>query len=1269
MSRARAYLAALAALLALLAGLVAPVAAQEADEGDRGFIQRLLEENLSGAGREVRMTGFRGALSSRATIDRLTIADGEGVWITLRGVAMQWNRAALLRGRIDIAELSAEAVEVARAPVAAAADSALPDPAARPFRLPDLPVAVRIGTLRAASVTLGAPLLGEEVALSLEGSGRLEGGEGDARLAVRRIDGTEGALSLDAGFANANSTLRMSLDLTEPRDGIAARLLNLPGRPALRLTVDGEGPLSDFLAEVALASDGETRLTGTVELIAEAPPEAAPGAAPEPAARRFVAEFSGDLAPLFLPEYRDFFGTDVRLAAEGRRAATGAFDLDRLRIRAAALTLDGRLSLAADGLPAAFALTGRIAAPGGGPVRLPVSGEAVEVASADLDLSFDAARGDAWTGRVLVQDFRRGGNRIARLSLEAGGDIARAGGRRLTATFAAAAEGIAPADAGVAAALGPDLRAEATVVWQEGAPVAFRRLTLGTANGRLTTTATLGPLAEGLPLTLRGSADLADLSVLSALAGRPLAGRVVLGLNGIVTLLDGRFDVRLGGAGRNLAAGLELFDRVIAGESRLVLDARRDEQGLTLRRLRIVTAEAEIAGSGQVRRGATALEAAARLTELSRVVPELSGPAAVEARLRETAPGTYDLSAAATGPGGARADFAGTLAETAAGTPRASGRLSAGVADLSAYARLAGQPIRGRADLTFEGSAAPAQDRFDGTLALTGQGLGIGQPTADRLLGGTLRLSAAATRAGEVTTVRRFDLASGEGSVSVTGTLGRVEGRLSGEARLRNVGIFAPDFPGPAAAAGTVSRTAGGRWGVDIRATGPGGTTASVTGSAAPDFSTFDLRARGNAPLGLANEAIAPRAVRGTAAFDLALDGPPRLQSLTGRVTTQGARLVAPVYGVAVDGISGSATLAGGRATVDLSGAVEGGGRVGVTGGVGLAPPFDAGLRIALSGAAFSEPDLFRTTISGEVSLTGPLTAGALLGGVLNLGETEVRIADTGRGAGGELEGLRHVREPPDVRLTRLRAGFVEEAGGAGGGGQARPLRLDLLINAPNRIFIRGRGLDAELGGSLRLAGTTVAVAPQGQFELIRGRLDILGRRLALDTGLARLEGSFDPWVRLVATTEAEDITVRIVVEGLVSEPAIRFESSPELPQDEVLARLFFGRDIAQLSPLQAARLASAIAELTGRGGVGIVGRLRENFGLDDLDVTTDEEGNAAVRAGRYVSENAYTEVTVGSDGKADISINLDLSRSLTVRGSVDSQGETGVGIFFERDY
>ena len=92
-------------LLVLMVALL-PFAAR-AQEDDRGWLTGRIETLLSEAGRDVRIEGFAGALTSRATFSRLTIADEAGVWLTINGGAIQWNRSALLSGRIEIEELAA----------------------------------------------------------------------------------------------------------------------------------------------------------------------------------------------------------------------------------------------------------------------------------------------------------------------------------------------------------------------------------------------------------------------------------------------------------------------------------------------------------------------------------------------------------------------------------------------------------------------------------------------------------------------------------------------------------------------------------------------------------------------------------------------------------------------------------------------------------------------------------------------------------------------------------------------------------------------------------------------------------------------------------------------------------------------------------------------------------------------------------------------------------------------------------------------------------
>ena len=63
------------------------------------------------------------------------------------------------------------------------------------------------------------------------------------------------------------------------------------------------------------------------------------------------------------------------------------------------------------------------------------------------------------------------------------------------------------------------------------------------------------------------------------------------------------------------------------------------------------------------------------------------------------------------------------------------------------------------------------------------------------------------------------------------------------------------------------------------------------------------------------------------------------------------------------------------------------------------------------------------------------------------------------------------------------------------------------------------------------------------------------------------------------------------------------------------------------------------------------------------------EHGGTPVRAGKYISDNIYSDVVVESGGRAEINLNLDVTSDITARGSVDNTGNSSLGVFFERDY
>ncbi len=82
-----------------------------------------------------------------------------------------------------------------------------------------------------------------------------------------------------------------------------------------------------------------------------------------------------------------------------------------------------------------------------------------------------------------------------------------------------------------------------------------------------------------------------------------------------------------------------------------------------------------------------------------------------------------------------------------------------------------------------------------------------------------------------------------------------------------------------------------------------------------------------------------------------------------------------------------------------------------------------------------------------------------------------------------------------------------------------------------------------------------------------------------------------------------------------------------------------------------------------------MVGRIRSAFALDDLDVTQTADGETSVRAGKYISDNVYTDVEVTSKGETNLSINLDVTHSITARGKLSDKGDTSLGLFFQKDY
>ena len=800
--------------------------------------------------------------------------------------------------------------------------------------------------------------------------------------------------------------------------------------------------------------------------------------------------------------------------------------------------------------------------------------------------------------------------------------------------------------------------------WDATERLRLSRLVASVAGAELRATGSLVPDDPDLPAEGQATLVVNDLSRFSQVAGRDLAGAAELTVTGEGHLRGEMFDAKLEAVTRDLGVGVAQIAPALRGQTTLSVAARRDQAGAVLERFELRNEALRATASGRLDDANGQLSLDARIEDAALVEPRLSGPATLDTAL------TWDpqleeltISRLSAALAEAQVTASGSVQPMDADLP-VEGQVSFTAPDLSRFAALAGRPLAGRAEGTLEGEATLRGRSFDITTSIEGRALRTGLSQVDRLLGGTLDLAAKAAFGDDRINVDYLQMRSAQLRVNASGAGPGAPVSLT--ARLADVGLLAPGFNGPASITGNVTPRDGrtDELGVTLDATGPGGITARVSGTVRELGKRLSLNATGQAPLGLVNGFIAPRSVEGMANFDLSVNGAPSLDAVSGRAVIDNARVALPALNTSLSQVTGTVRLDSGRAVTDIGGTAGAGGTFRICGPITLSGGIPAELAIALDSLGVVNPNLYSTALDGVVTVRGPLTGGAVIGGNIMLGRTELQVPSGSSGAGGKAAQVRHVNEPEKVRATRRRAGLIKQEKG-------RPVSfpLNLSISAPQQIFVRGRGLDAELGGQLQLGGTTADVRASGLFELVRGRIDVLGQRLTLTEGSITLRGTLDPFLRFVAETQAEDVTVRIILQGQASSPSVSFEAEPDMPQEEALALLLFGRGLNEISAFQAAELLAAVATLSGQRSGGLQGGLRSALGLSDLDVTSTDEGATQFEAGAYLSGNLYSSVTVDTDGNQQINLNLDVSNTVTVKGRTGTDGDTGIGIFFEKDY
>jgi translocation and assembly module TamB len=1338
--RYRIMIAVAAGLLGLPIVLCAALLVLGNTDRGRRLIEHSTERLTNG---QVSLQGLAGRFPDQLRLARLQLRDPQGLWLEADELQLNWSPLPLIRRQARVALLQASRVTMERAP-------AYPRPTPPTPSSGIWLHGLSLDRLDVQRLELGAPLVGNAVALRVQGSAHAASWQqASGQLSAQRLD--EVPATYRAQLQIDGVHVQGQLDLQEDANGPLTHLIQLPGLGALSVHLRVDGPREAVSAQLTAqagalqaSADGTVNLgTGAaqLQLTLDAP---AMNPRPDLSWRRLSlhGNWRGSLAapqttaqlqlvglvagPLQLETLQaDLRGEGDALALE---ASAGGLMLPKpfLGLLAAApLQLRAQVRLAAPTLPVDFTLSHPLLTASGrwnntGAAALSVALQDIEPLAAlagvhlkgrgslqgqlqstrqarrvELTGDFSVGGGDAMLVGLLAPratlsaalSFKDGSFQIERSQLQApklqasvhGADVL--GTLGLDFKFALPdLAALAPALAGQLTAQGqlhgmaPRLTLAADVSGQlsaHGAPSGPIRLSLRAHDlpqrpaGRVDLSGTLDEAPLRLTASVEREADGALATQIEHGDWKSASIGGAVRIDAKATDPQGHLELhfaRLGDLDRLLGQPLQgsldasvAFDRT-AGHSRahLTLDAHDagvPEQQLQLLQLRGDILEPIVRPVLALRLTAQAL----RQGVLAKLSADVRGPIA--------SPALHAVASVQAGSQPAlQLDTSATLYPE-----RRELRLTALRAD---YRQ---QTLR---------LLAPTLLSFGDGIAFDQLRLGMADTTlqASGRLAPMLQLHA---------TLRDFTPAQlrmlwpdlqAEGrvdaDVDLTGSLAQPQGMVRVQARgLRASNGAARGLPSTDIDVSAQLQQQNAQ--VELHMHAGDGLELQVSGQAPLNRdAAIALKVSGSFNLNVINPIIeaSGQRVAGQARIDAELAGTPAAPQARGSLVLSGGEVQDYPRGMRLTNISATLEADGAQLQLKQLTAHAGSGEITASGTIGLG---EGDLPVALQLTAHSArpfaSDLLTATIDMNLKISGALRRQLNASGSVTIDHADINIPNA---------------LPPDVAVLNVVRPGKQPAPVSKS--TATIVALNFTVAAPRAVFVRGRGLDAEMGGQLTIHGTSADPDISGGFDLRNGTINVAGATLTFSSGRVGFNGygvkkRIDPTLDFTAINTSGGVTATLNVGGYADAPVITLSSTPEMPQDEILSRLLFGVSVTQLTPLQLAQIGAALAIMGGVGGGGggfnPINAVQRRLGLDRLAIgggssnngaatgTPGETNNSAtIEAGRYVTRRVYIGAKQSTNGNTQAQVQVDLTKSLKLQTTLGTGGGTVQGATPQND-
>ena len=1283
--------------------LCAVLLAGNTDAGRR-LIERVTARLTDG---HVQVSQLGGPFPAALDLGRLQLSDERGVWLIAEHISLRWTPSALLARHIQLESLSVARLVVERRPVS--------KPQTKPshFSIPH----TDLERLSVDTLELGQQLAGMPASLVVHGSAHLRSLQDATATVVAQRTGNVGDYELQLRFDPAR--MDATLKIQEPANGPLQNILTVPGLGDLSALVKISGPRTAEDIQLTLdagALHGRVQGTVNVQEISANLEYAFDASQMTPSAglswqslslhgrwqgtlQRAVADGRLQARSLLVPGGVELAALSASVLVNGSSLALHSV-VEGLTIpgpqpklfQDAPLTIDASMRLNENGRPLQlaarhrlFTLNGHAVTSGEQSAQLelripdvaPLAGLAGQKARGNATIKARVARDSVSThlsteatgaidgGTAIWAGVLRGGD--TKLQLSATVDAKEVNVQRLSLTGPAitlALNGTAARSetqdldvrldlglsdlAKVSAALAGTLKASGKVSGpKNNLAVTVQTTSTLSVRGSPTGTVTASVVANGLPKAPRG-----NVAAQGSLDGAPLLVDISVAQQSGHTLhaIVHHADWKSAHINGDLATSTDIEHA--QGALRMEMSQLAD-----LNRLLGTTLQGGISGQLALKPGRNGSYAQIRLDAHDVTA------AGITANAQLNASGTTDalniqLAAQSPAIGAAPADVTSTAI------------LRVGQHELemnSVEATYHDQKLH---------LLSPAKLSFADGFSVTHLRLGVQDAVleVDGRLSPTLDMRASLKQV-KPALVNAFVpnlLAAGtmQADAQVTGSMARPEGTVHADATgLRSANDTANGLPAVDLHVG--AQLMGDTALVDAKLAAGKASQLTLSGHAPlAQSGALDLKLLGNIDVGLLNPVTeaSGKHVTGELKIDTAVTGDATAPEIAGSIGLAKGSVRDYTQGINFTDITAEITGNHGLLRIEKLTARAPPGDVSVTGTIGvLQKGIPVDIRFVARNAQPIASTLVTANLDSQITIKGTARERLDVAGKISINRADVQIPNGLPPNVAVLDVRRPGRAPPPRSEKKLVIG------------------LDMSVDAPRQILVKGRGLDAELGGELRIRGTTESPTVSGGFELLRGTFTLASSHLTFSQGSVTFNGAglqkkIDPTLDFTAQTQVAEVTATVRITGLADAPKIELSSTPDLPQDEILARLLFGVPAAQLSALQVVQIGAALASLSGGGGgFNPLEKIQKTLGLDRLTVAggsssgapgspANANQGASIEAGRYVSSRVFVGVKESTTGNTQLAVDVDLAKRLKLQARLGNGTTTAQGTTPEND-